>query len=141
MTAEIVGGILLLLAVSAFALVLAYCALRLAFGSLEILENSMRFGKSIFRFEFLYSDLIVSEIVCVDASGDSSYRRAIRLYLGVSLPGMELGWFNLGNGSDALVRLRSHKQALFIPMNNGKALLLGVDNPQQVLDAIKAKAL
>jgi hypothetical protein len=59
---------------------------------------------------------------------------------GIGLPGYRAGWFRLANGMKALVALTSAEHALYIPTNEGFALLVSVQTPETVLQALRSDA-
>jgi hypothetical protein len=56
--------------------------------------------------------------------------------LGTGLPGYASGWFRLANGEKALAYLTDRTQVVYVPTSEGYALLLSVDEPARLLEAL-----
>jgi hypothetical protein len=58
---------------------------------------------------------------------------------GVGLPGYSAGWFRLRNGEKALVFLTNRRRALYIPTTAGYSLLISPDDPDALMNEMRAK--
>ena len=59
---------------------------------------------------------------------------------GVGLPGYSVGWFRLQNGEKALAFVTDSRRVLYLPTREGYSLLLSVENPDGLLEALRAAA-
>ncbi len=100
-------------------------------------EQSVRIGLSVFRIEFPYRSLNLDAARVVNIANDDVYRPAVRLSDGYSFPSIEVGWFRLANDDQAYVHLWGGAPAIYIPVNDGKVLLLETNDPEGVLSRIK----
>ena len=57
---------------------------------------------------------------------------------GTSAPGYHAGSFRLRDGQPAFVLLTGRQRVLLLPVRPGKRLLLSLEHPQQLLDALAA---
>ncbi|MEN1927478.1 PH domain-containing protein [Luteimonas sp. MJ250] len=134
------------LAVRAFASVAALCLvlwgalaalvrrhrLRLDAGGLEVATTFYRR-----RFDPDALDLARARVVDIDERPE--FRAMLRTN-GVSIPGFRSGWFRLRSGQRALVAASGGKRLLWIPTAAGHDLLLQPENPQALLDRLRAMA-
>jgi len=95
------------------------------------------------RVRRLLRDLVVPfERLRLDAaeivplSDDSPLHPAFRSY-GIYIGGYRAGWFRLRNGEKAYLVLSSRSQVIHIPTRDGYRLLLSVDHPEALLDALQ----
>ena len=58
---------------------------------------------------------------------------------GVGLPGYSAGWFRLRNGEKALLFLTNRRRALYIPTTAGYSLLISPDDPDALMNEMRAK--
>lgn len=56
--------------------------------------------------------------------------------MGTGLPGYASGWFRLAGGGKALVYLTDRRKVAYIPTRDDYALLLGVGEPERLLEAL-----
>jgi len=80
-------------------------------------------------------DLSHAKISTFDASPE--LRTTLRIN-GIGLPGYNVGWFKLANGTKALVAVTSSERVLYIPTHEGFALLVTVREPDAVLQALRS---
>ena len=57
---------------------------------------------------------------------------------GIGMPGYGVGWLRLKNREKALAVLVGKGEVLYLPTSEGYAILLGVREPRQLLDALIA---
>jgi len=67
-------------------------------------------------------------------------RRPASRRLGTGLPGYASGWFRLANGEKALLYLTDWRRVAYVPTTEGYSLLLSVEDPQALLDALVRRA-
>lgn len=71
---------------------------------------------------------------------DVSTLRPMLKTLGTSMPGYRAGHFRLRDRSRAFVLLTDNSKVLVLPERSGRMLLLSLERPQALLDALKAVA-
>lgn len=59
---------------------------------------------------------------------------------GMSLPGFQAGWFRLRDRSRGFCLLTSRRRVLWLPTRSGSSLLLSLEQPQALLDALRTAA-
>jgi hypothetical protein len=82
-------------------------------------------------------DLEAASIVRLDSA--PALRPRLKTF-GTSMPGYRAGHFRLRDRSRAFVLLTDHSKVLAMPQRNGRRLLLSLEKPQALLDALKAIA-
>jgi heme exporter protein D len=82
-------------------------------------------------------DLAASRIVNLDEQRD--LQPVLRL-AGTAMPGYRSGWFWLRNGKPAYVVLMDRRRVLLLAKRNGGMILLGVEKPDALLDALRRTA-
>lgn len=56
---------------------------------------------------------------------------------GTGYPGYKSGWYRLANDSKALVFITDPHHVVYIPVEDGSALMLSVANPDELLNALR----
>ncbi|TKR33743.1 hypothetical protein FCE95_05540 [Luteimonas gilva] len=75
----------------------------------------------------------------VDLAEHTSLKPALKV-MGSSLPGYNAGHFRLRDRSKAFLLLSSRSRVLVLPEKNGAKLLLSLERPQALLDALQRVA-
>ncbi len=129
-----------LLGISAFVVVIGLVFLWIAWGSAHarvfVEEGALRlkipfYGRSIPMAEFALERARI-----VDLSADSPLRPRWRSN-GIGLPGLRLGWFRLVDGQSALLAVTRRERVLYLPRQQGYAVLVTVREPEQLLDRLR----
>ncbi|MFN8573796.1 MAG: PH domain-containing protein [Gemmatimonadaceae bacterium] len=60
--------------------------------------------------------------------------------MGTGLPGYQAGWFHLRSGERALLYLTDRKRAVYVPTNDGYAVLLSPADPDAFVSAVRGLA-
>lgn len=81
-------------------------------------------------------DLAAARIVDLDA--EPALRPTFKI-AGTYLPGFRSGWFWLRDRRRAYVLLTTSRRALLLPRRDGAAWLLGVERPEALLAALRAR--
>jgi len=71
---------------------------------------------------------------------DLSQERDLQLRLrtnGVGMPGYSAGWFRLRNGEKCLAFVTDRRRVLYVPTKEDFSLLLSVDDPAAMRDALR----
>ena len=79
-------------------------------------------------------DLEQAQVVALDATPELRPRWRTN---GIGLPGYQVGWYRLRNGSKALLAVTSRERVLYVPTREGYALLVSVERPDDVLRALR----
>ncbi len=82
-------------------------------------------------------DLDRARIASLDEHTD--YRPWIKTN-GYALPGFQAGHFRLRNKSKAFCLLTQHERTLILPLRDDSSVLLSLERPQALLDALRAQA-
>lgn len=68
-------------------------------------------------------------------------RPALKTFgMGMTLPSYHAGWFALRNGDRAFCLVTTRRRALWLPKRTGGSLLLSLESPESLLDALRAAA-
>ncbi len=82
-------------------------------------------------------DIANAKVIDLDTSAD--IRIGVKLF-GVEMPGLKAGRFHLKGGGTAFVLLTDRHRVLALPDLDGRLLLLSMERPQQLLDALNQVA-
>lgn len=96
--------------------------------SSEFVLKAPFYGRAI---GLTHLDLESARVVNLDSGTDL---RPTRRTNGVGLPGLGLGWFKLASGEKALAAITSRQRVVYIPTDEGYALLLSVERPEAFLE-------
>ena len=129
------GGTALLLLVTG----LAFGALALSMNSLsvEFSDSKIHLKLPLYGREIALDDLVVDQAEIVSLKQNKPFRPRLRTN-GIGFPGYAVGWHRLHNDEKALVAKTSSDQALYIPTENDYVLLLGLEDPETVLDHLQS---
>jgi hypothetical protein len=75
----------------------------------------------------------------VDLTADKTLRPGMKSF-GTSMPGFHAGHFRLRNRSRAFILLTDKRKVLALPQRSGRMLLLSLERPQSLLDALRTMA-
>jgi Bacterial PH domain len=85
------------------------------------------------------ADLDIAAARIVNLTDNATLKLGLKTF-GTSMPGYHAGHFRLRNRSRAFVLLTDRTKVLALPERNGRTLLLSLERPQALLDALKAMA-
>jgi hypothetical protein len=84
------------------------------------------------------ADLDLDSARVVDLRERSEWKPLIKIF-GTRLPGLAMGHFRLRDRSAAFVLLTDRSRVLVLPEKSGKKLLLSLQQPQGLLDALRKR--
>ena len=96
----------------------------------EVVLDVPLYGRSINRDEVLSAG--VRDLNLLD---DSDHTPVIRTN-GIGLPRFLVGWVRLRDGTKALAALTDRTAVVYLPLSNGTAMLVSVDDPARVVAAL-----
>lgn len=133
--AALAGLVVLLLglAVGAF-LVQSARRRRVTFDGSELLVESAFYTRRV-----ALADLDVERARRVDLREETALRPLLR-FNGFSLIGFHAGHYRLRNGDRAFALVTRDDGVLMVPERGGKRLLMSLEHPQRLLDALRAAA-
>jgi hypothetical protein len=85
------------------------------------------------------ADLDIAAASIVDLTGHATLRPGLKSF-GTSMPGYHAGHFRLRNRSRAFIALTDRTKVLALPQSSGRMLLLSLERPQALLDALQTMA-
>lgn len=85
------------------------------------------------------ADLDIAAARVVNLSDNAALKLGLKTF-GTSMPGYHAGHFRLRNRSRAFVLVTDRTKVLALPERNGRTLLLSLERPQALLDALKTMA-
>ena len=103
--------------------------------SIRVNENTIK-ASSLFSYKITVRKEDVENICVVDLSKHPELRPKIRTF-GTGLPGLNLGWFKLANGSKAFLAITNNKQAVVIKLRDGTYVILSPKNFQEFVNILK----
>ena len=102
----------------------------------DVLPASLRVRRWPIPRGFALASLELDRAQVVDLRQDATLQPMIKL-MGSRLPGFRSGWFRLRDGRRAYVLSTSGSRHLCLPRRDGSALLLGVERPEALLQALR----
>ncbi|MCD6196065.1 MAG: hypothetical protein J7J82_04690 [Staphylothermus sp.] len=103
--------------------------------SIRVNENTIK-ASSLFSYKITVGKEDVENIYVVDLSKHPELRPKIRTF-GTGLPGLNLGWFKLANGSKAFLAITNNKQGVVIKLRDGTYVILSPKNIQEFINTLK----
>ena len=85
------------------------------------------------------ADLDIAAARIINLTDNATLKLGLKTF-GTSMPGYHAGHFRLRNRSRAFVLLTDRTKVLALPERNGRTLLLSLERPQSLLDALKTMA-
>ncbi len=85
------------------------------------------------------ADLDIAAARVVNLADDSTLKPGLKTF-GTAMPGYQAGHFRLRNRSRAFVLLTDRTKVLALPERSGRMLLLSLERPQVLLDALRTMA-
>jgi hypothetical protein len=85
------------------------------------------------------ADLDIAAARVVNLADNATLKPGLKTF-GTAMPGYQAGHFRLRNRSRAFVLLTDKTKVLALPEHSGRMLLLSLERPQALLDALKAMA-
>lgn len=85
------------------------------------------------------ADLDVAAARIVDLTGHATLRPGMKTF-GTAMPGFHAGHFRLRDRSRAFLMVTERTKVLALPQRSGRMLLLSLERPQALLDALQAMA-
>ena len=102
----------------------------------ELLGGRLRVRRWPIPRSFALDSLDLGQARVVDLRQESGLQ-PVRKLIGSRLPGFMAGWFKLRDGHRAYVLSSSGSRALYLPRKDGSLLLLGVERPESLLQALR----
>lgn len=103
----------------------------------ELDAGELRIAAGILRRRVQRSTLRLDAAAVVDLSERTELRPAWRSF-GIGLPGYRAGHYRLRNGTRAFVLVTDTRRVLVLPEQDGRTLLLSLEQPQALLDALRS---
>lgn len=103
--------------------------------SLDSDTGELRVLAGVSRASIRMVDVDVEAARIVNLANESSLRPSSRVF-GISVPGYDAGQFRLHDGSSALLVLSDHTRVLALPERSGRVLLLSLEKPQALINAL-----
>jgi hypothetical protein len=117
---------------------LAYTTCSTRSSQVEVGHNQLRLADDFWGRTIDIELLQLDNAAIVDLGSSNNYAPRRRTF-GTAVPGYASGWFRLRNGDKALAYLTSRESVTYIPTTLGYSLLLSVDRPDQLLDALRSR--
>ena len=107
--------------------------------SVSLVGQALDLRAALFRERTPIADIDLERARIVDLAERMDLRPAVKT-MGMSLPGFQAGRFRLrGKLVKAFCLITDRSRVLWLPLHNGKdQLLLSVERPQELLDALRA---
>ena len=101
--------------------------------SVVLSDTDLRLKAPFYGRSIELSAIRFQEARVVNLDAGSDLRPTVRTN-GIGLPGFGVGWFKLANGDKALAAISSRDRVLYIPTDEGYALLLSLERPEAFLE-------
>lgn len=105
----------------------------------DIADGKLDIVAGINRHRVRLSDLDLDNAAIVDLSERTELRPFWRTF-GTGAPGLRAGHYRLRNRDKAFVLVTDTRRVLVLPERSGRTLLLSVERPQALLDALRGDA-
>ncbi len=105
----------------------------------ELAGNVLDVRSTLYRRRTPVADLLLDQAEVVDLSGDRRYGIRFKTN-GYSMPGFYSGHFRLQGGGKGFALVTDRARTLVIPVRGGSTLLLSLERPQALLEALRKVA-
>ncbi|MET3149464.1 UNVERIFIED_ORG: hypothetical protein ABIC77_000666 [Stenotrophomonas geniculata] len=105
----------------------------------ELAGNVLDVRSTLFRRRTPVADLLLDQAEVVDLSRDRRYGILFKTN-GYSMPGFYSGHFRLQGGGKGFALVTDRARTLVIPVRGGSTLLLSLERPQALLEALRKVA-
>jgi hypothetical protein len=105
----------------------------------ELAGNVLDVRSTLYRRRTPVADLLLDQAEVVDLSRDRRYGIRFKTN-GYSMPGFYSGHFRLQGGGKGFARVTDRARTLVIPVRGGSTLLLSLERPQALLEALRKVA-
>lgn len=102
----------------------------------ELLPGRLRVRRWPIPRSFALDSLDLDRARIADLRTESGLQPVMKL-IGSRLPGFRAGWFRLRDGQRAYVLSSTGSRALYLPRKDGSALVLAVERPEALLQALR----
>lgn len=85
------------------------------------------------------ASLLANEARIVDLGNHAEYRLGMKSF-GTSMPGYQAGHFHQAGGRKVFALVTGKHRVLVLPERGGRLLMLSLEKPQALLDALQARA-
>ena len=103
----------------------------------ELDGGELRIAAGFLRHRVQRSALRLDAAAVVDLAERTELRPFWRSF-GIGLPGYRAGHYRLRNGTKAFVLVTAPRRVLVLPEHDGRTLLLSLEQPQALLDALRS---
>jgi len=105
----------------------------------ELAGNVLDVRSTLYRRRTPVADLLLDQAEVVDLGRDRRYGIRFKTN-GYAMPGFYSGHFRLQGGGKGFALVTDRSRVLVLPVRDGSALLLSLDRPQVLLDALRKVA-
>lgn len=104
----------------------------------SLADGQLQIVAGINRSTVPVSELLLDRARIINLDEHPEYRPGGLRINGTAMPGYRAGHFINAKGRRSFVLLTSHERVLMLPQKNGRLLLLSLEQPQALLDALAA---
>lgn len=105
--------------------------------TVSIDDASLRLRVPIYSATVPLDSVVASRSTILDLATNPELTPAIRTN-GLGVPGYQLGHFRLRNGTRARVALTARSGVVYVPTNEGRALLISVNQPEDFIAVLRS---
>jgi len=105
----------------------------------ELADNVLDVRSTLYRRRTPVADLLLDQAEVVDLGRDRRYGIRFKTN-GYSMPGFYSGHFRLQGGGKGFALVTDRARTLVIPVRGGSTLLLSLERPQTLLEALRKVA-
>ncbi|MBD3680632.1 hypothetical protein H3005_01975 [Stenotrophomonas sp. Br8] len=105
----------------------------------ELADNVLDVRSTLYRRRTPVADLLLDQAEVVDLGRDRRYGTRFKTN-GYSMPGFYSGHFRLQGGGKGFALVTDRARTLVIPVRGGSTLLLSLERPQALLEALRKVA-
>ncbi len=103
---------------------------------IQLHDGTLEVRSTFYRRRVKVADLLLDQATQVDLTRDRRFALRFKTN-GFALPGFHSGHYRLRGGGKGFVLITDIHQVLALPVRDGSTLLLSVEQPQQLLDALR----
>jgi Bacterial PH domain len=124
---------ILLIGLAALFIYLGYSATHVQF---EVWPNGLRISGGLYGKFVPTESLIPAQAREINLRSNSEHGIALKTN-GINLPGYTAGWFRLSNGDKALVFVTDRSRVVYVPTQDGYAMILSPQDPQAFIASLQ----
>lgn len=110
-------------------------------GVVELSDEGLRVKNILYGRSLSWAEIAGEEVVAIDLAHHDGRAWSPRWRTnGLGVPGLQLGWFRLRNGTKGLLFVTDYRRVVRVPTHAGYDILLSAQQPEEMAARIRARA-